>query len=140
MLLEQHIAAQAEILLLEQHLNAARPENCCSSSNMLLEQHLNAARAAFVSARAEVKLSIRHWTCTDIGGSDCGLNMPGIVVKSSITSRKVAKSGQRPLPGRLNFEIRKVEIVQKNREAENYNGRGMVRGLGLGVGLGLGLG
>ncbi|KAH3830230.1 hypothetical protein DPMN_103470 [Dreissena polymorpha] len=26
-----------------------------------------------------------------------------------------------------------------SREAENYNGRGMVRGLGLGVGLGLGL-
>ncbi|KAH3865206.1 hypothetical protein DPMN_028245 [Dreissena polymorpha] len=67
MLLEQHIAARAGILLLEQHLNAARPVNCCSSSNMLLEQHLNAARAAFFSARAEVKVStplVRHtaWT------------------------------------------------------------------------------
>ncbi|KAH3850342.1 hypothetical protein DPMN_092751 [Dreissena polymorpha] len=63
MLLEQHIAARAGILLLEQHLNAARPVNCCSSSNMLLEQHLNAARAAFFSARAEVKVStplVRH--------------------------------------------------------------------------------
>ncbi|KAH3873153.1 hypothetical protein DPMN_036380 [Dreissena polymorpha] len=39
MLLEQHIAARAGILLLEQHLNAARPVNCCSSSNILLEQH-----------------------------------------------------------------------------------------------------
>ncbi|KAH3897486.1 hypothetical protein DPMN_021674 [Dreissena polymorpha] len=63
MLLEQHIAARAGILLLEQHLNAARPVNCCSSSNMLLEQHLNAARAAFFAARAEVKVStplVRH--------------------------------------------------------------------------------
>ncbi|KAH3845811.1 hypothetical protein DPMN_088100 [Dreissena polymorpha] len=63
MLLEQHIAARAGILLLEQHLNAARPVNFCSSSNMLPEQHLNAARAAFFSARAEVKVStplVRH--------------------------------------------------------------------------------
>ncbi|KAH3882043.1 hypothetical protein DPMN_005972 [Dreissena polymorpha] len=37
-----------------------------------------------------IKTRVRHWTCTDIKT----LSMPGIVVKSRITSRKVAKSGQ----------------------------------------------
>ncbi|KAH3769976.1 hypothetical protein DPMN_171255 [Dreissena polymorpha] len=63
MLLEQHIAARAGILLLEQHLNAARAAfKCCSTSKLLLEQQY-AARAAFFSARAEVKVStplVRH--------------------------------------------------------------------------------
>ncbi|KAH3873176.1 hypothetical protein DPMN_036403 [Dreissena polymorpha] len=61
MLLEQHIAARAGILLLEQHLNAARPVNCCWSSNILLEQHLNAARAAFFLL--EQKLKFRPLWC-----------------------------------------------------------------------------
>ncbi|KAH3825157.1 hypothetical protein DPMN_127030 [Dreissena polymorpha] len=55
MLLQQHIAARAGILRLEQHLNAARPVNCCSSSNILVEQHLNAARAAYCLLEQELK-------------------------------------------------------------------------------------